>query len=294
MTKIFFVFMLFGQISFAQTSFYIAPLIIRKAYFCSYPNDQRFGAIYSQQTNINVENPYFSFNAQKFSFRPELDIGIQAEVSFDNKKHRLGLEWASDATGTMSKTTFFASNNTIGYTGPALEYTTYGNGTGFFQTGFTYNRISLRYQRRLTKEKTAISVYVIPELSFIFGKENRQSWVYENDTLANNSIFFHNDARRLSTEISAYYFGKKAILPGIGIRVDFNTMKKNKYLFSIDLSYKQGIISLAGSDHTQIILDSGKTFAITNSLVARGSGLYFQISRSFRLYTLKKRKVNES
>lgn len=279
--------MMFGQTCFAQTSISIAPLVIGKAYFCSYPGDERFSQFYSEQTSQYVPNPYFTFGAKKFSYRPSIDIGLQAEISFKNGKHRLGIEWATDASGTMSKITYFRTANTYGVSVP---YKTYGTYTSYFQTGFVYNRISLRYHRRLTKENAAANVYAVPEIALTFGQQNSARWIYENDTTLINSTYFHNDAKSLSTEHYAEYIGRKSLLIGIGVRADFKTLKQKKYLFSLDLSYRQGFKMIAYSSHTEVIYDSGKVFAISNGLSSTGSGIYLQLSRSFRLHQWNKEK----
>lgn len=276
---------MFGQKCLAQTSVSIAPLVIGKAYFCSYGSDFRFSNLYSEQTNTDVQNPYFTFRAKKFSYRPSIDIGIQVELGFQDNKHRLSFEWASDASGTMSKSTHLTTTNTVGMPDSLTSpYKTYGNYTSYFQTSFAYNRISLRYQRRVTNKDASFVTYIVPEIALTFGKANSQSWLYDNDTVANNSSFFHNDAKLLSTEVEAYYYGGTSLLLGIGLKSDIFT-NKHKYLFSIDVSYKQGFRNIVSSNQTELILDSGSKFAIVNELVASGSGLYLQLSRSF---TLKK------
>ncbi len=272
---------MFGQRCFAQTSISIAPLIIGKAYFCSYPSDFRFNQLYSEQSSQYVPNPYYTFGAKKFSYRPSIDIGIQFELSLKNNKHRIGLEWASDASGTMSKTTDFATTNTYGVSVP---YKTYGSGTSYFQSGFTYNRISLRYHYMLTNQNSIINLYFVPELTFTFGKSNSASWLFEIDTNTMNTTYFHNDAKSLSREINAYYNGQKSVLAGVGLRADVKTHKQKKYLFTLDISYKQGYKVISYSQHTTVLYDSGKVFGITDGLSATGSGLYLQISRYFTLH----------
>jgi hypothetical protein len=285
MRFILFLIIVFGQRCFAQTSISIAPLVIGKAYFCSYGSDYRFNQLYSEQNSQYTPNPYYTFGAKKFSYRPSIGIGIQVELSLKDGKHRIGLEWASDASGTMSKTTDFQTANTFGITVP---YKTYGSGTSYFQSGFTYNRISVRYHSRLTKQNSIINLYLVPELTLTFGIANNATWLYEHDTISMNNTYFHNDAKSLSRENSAYYIGQKSILAGIGLRADFKTPKHKKYLFSLDLSYKQGYKVISYSQHTTVIYDSGKVFGITDGLSATGSGLYFQLSRSFTLYKWKK------
>lgn len=278
---------MFGQRCFAQTSISIAPLIIGKAYFCSYGSDFRFNQLYSEQNAQYIPNPYYTFGAKKFSYRPSIDIGIQVELSLKDNKHRIGIEWASDASGTMSKTTSFVTTNTCGISVP---YKTYGSYQSYFQSGFTYNRISLRYHLRLTKQNSIINLYLVPELTLSFGKANSATWLYENDTVTMNSTYFHNDAKSLSSEIFASYNGRKSILAGIGLRADFKTLKQKKHLFSLDISYKQGYKVISYSQHTNVIYDSGKVFGITNELTATGSGLYLQLSRSFTLYKWKNKE----
>jgi hypothetical protein len=282
--------LMLGQYSIAQTSISIAPLVIGKVYTCSYGSDFRFSQLYSEQLNTDVQNPYMTFRAKRMSIRPSIDLGLQVELAFNDNKHRLGLEWAQDGTGTMSKSTHFTTVNSVGVPDSLIpDYKTYGNYTSYFHTGFVFNRISLRYQWRLTQEDAVFVTYIMPELAVIIGQENRQSWLYENDTLVSNATLFHNDAKIVSTEINAYYNGGTSVLLGVGLKTDIFTKKQHKYLFSVDLSFKQGFKEIAGSTEAVVIEDSGKKFAIINELVATGSGFYLQISRSFRLKTWAKK-----
>lgn len=280
--------MVFGQSCFAQTSISIAPIVGGKAYTCSYGADNRFNQLYSEQVNTDVNNPYFTFRAKKVSFRPEINLGIQLGLSLNDGKHLIGIEWSTDGAGTMSKTTHFTSTNTSGFV-PQASYNTYGNHTSYFQTGFVYNRLSLRYSWKMTRTNALMNVYLVPDISLIFGKANSKNWLYENDTVADNSAYFHNDSRLLSTEINSNYWGTPSILLGLGIRADFKTKKTKKYLFSIDIGYKHGFKTIIGSQETLVIADSGKKFAIINELESTGSGVYFQISRSFKLHTWAKK-----
>lgn len=234
-----------------------------------------------------------NFRAKRFSFRPGIDIGLQLEVVIKNDKHRFGFEWASDGCGTMSKTTIFGTTNTFGSPEPLL-YKTYSNSTGYFQTGFKYNRFSLRYQRRLTSMESAMRVFIIPEVTLIKGEGNRAEWIYENDSISNNSILFHNNSKIEATKISANYWGGSALLFGLGFKTDFYTPKSKKYLFSLDLSCRLGYKAIGGSQHKTIINDSGEVFALNYELATSGSGLYLQLSRSFKLFNSDKVKKKKS
>ena len=285
---------MFGQRCFAQTSISISPLIINKIQTCSYGGDFRFSRFYTEQSSQEVMNPYYTFKAKKFKYsNGSIDIGLKIDVNFKNGNQRLGLEWATDGAGTTSKTHDFASTNTVGYTLP-LPYKTYGTYTSYNNDiGFKYNRITVRYEKKITKITSSINLFIVPEISMTFGSANVATLNYYNDTISNNSTFFHNDARELEYAIQSYRNGRKSLLFGLGVRADFKLKKKNIYLFSFDVGFKQGIRIIHSAEYKRVVFDSGKTFGINNELVSRGSGLYFQISRSFKLYTFKKKPIIE-
>lgn len=276
-----------GKLSIAQTSISIAPLMIGKAYFCSYPTDYRFTTFNTTFNNPDVANPYFSFSAKKISFRPGINLGIQVDLSLKNGKHRVGLEWATDASGTMSRTIDFSSANFV--VTPPPPYKTYGAYTNYFQTAFMYNRLSLRYQTRLTKENSKADLYLIPDVTLTFGQPNSSSWFYDYDTTNIKSTYFYNDARVIFSEITSSYSGFKTFLLGLGLRLDLKTLNQKRYLFSIDLSCKLGYKTIVSSAHKYVIEDSGGVFGIVNGLSSAGSGMYLQLSRSFMLHSWKEK-----
>ena len=283
---------MFGQRCFAQTSISIVPLIINKVQTCSYGGDDRFSKFYTEQSSQEVINPYYTFKAKKFKYsNGSISIGLKIDMSFKNGNQRLGIEWATDGAGTTSKTYNFASTNTVGYTLP-LDYKTYSIATSYNNDiGFTYNRISIRYEKKITKKSSVLDLFIVPEISMTYGSANMATLYYYNDSISNNSTFFHNDAKELELSIQSYRSGRKSILFGLGLRADFKLKKKNIYLFSFDVGFKQGIRIIHSAGYKRVIYDSGKTFGIYNELVSRGSGLYFQISRSFTLFRFKKKPI---
>lgn len=278
--------MLFGKSAFSQTTFFISPLINYKVQLSSYSVHQYFGTYYSEYTYLGHQNPYYTFKAKKISGRPSINIGIRAGLTLANKKHLVYLEWSQDEAGTMSKTTSLQTPNYYGAPNLIPTYPVYTNGTRYFQSGFAYDRLSLGYGIRLTKEKTLTKIYFITDFSIIFGGKNRATWYYEMDSTANTSTYYYNDAKEVSTEITAYHWGRTSALLGIGIKTDIGAKFKGKehYLFSLEVNYRQGFQPIGGSISTTHIEDNGKIIAFANELITKGSGIYFQISRKFQLY----------
>ena len=196
---------MFGQRCFAQTFISISPLIINKIQTCSYGGDFRFSRFYTEQSSQEVMNPYYTFKAKKFKYsNGSIAFGLKIDVNFKNGNQRLGIELATDGAGTTSKTHDFASTNTVGYTLP-LTYKTYGTYTSYnSDIGFTYNRITARYEKRMTRESAALKLFFVPEISLTFVNPQRATLTYYNDTISNNSTFFHNDARILETSIESF------------------------------------------------------------------------------------------
>lgn len=286
--------MLFGQNVVAQTTFYITPLINYKLLFCSYPSDQRFGNFYSEQTSFGNQNPYYTFEAKKVSTRPSINIGLRAGVSLKNKKHIIHFEWSQDEAGTMSKISSFQTPNLYG-SNDIPSYNTYGHYIGYFQSGFAYNRLSLGYGIRLTNEQFPTSVYFMGDISIVYGGKNKATWSYEQDQ-TNTSIYYHNNAEWISDEINAYHLGVTSALIGIGIKTDIGLIvnQKKKYLFSMEINYKQGFKSIGSSTYTTLIDDNNETIGFVNELITRGSGIYFQVSRNIQLFPWRPNKKAHS
>lgn len=276
--------MLIGQNVVAQSTFFVTPLINYKIEFCSYPSDQRFGNLYSEQSFFGIQNPYYSFEAKKASTRPAINIGLRVGASFRGHKHILHLEWSQDGAGTMGKTSQLTTTNLEG-SNIVPEYSNYINGIGYYQTGFAYNRISLAYGVRLTQEKYLCKLYLTTDFSTVFGDENSMNKYYEQSPTS-TSVYYHNNAKHLSTEINSYHFGVVSSLIGIGVKGDIGVKIKDKslYLFSAEVNYRQGFKVIGSSLHTTRILDNNEVIGFSNELVTKGSGVYFQISRNIQLY----------
>jgi hypothetical protein len=284
----FYIFLLFGSKLLAQTTFSVSPLVNHKLHFCSFTGTHVTKHLTENNPTL-VPNPYFSFDAKRISNRPAIDIGIRGELGFQNSKYLLNVEFASDASGTMSKTIHFATTNH--YPLPAPSYKTYGQGIGYVQGGFVYNRLSLQYGYRLTNENRPYKIYLLTDFSIIYGKANQSTWVFEADSTY-ISTYFHNDAKNIYSENNFYYYGKTSVLFGIGLKGDigFKTKKKEHYLFSLEAFMRQGTRFIMFSSHEQIIEDNNKQIGFINGLGTRGSGIYFQISRKFQLYPWRPNK----
>lgn len=285
---ILFTIMWFGTITLSQTTFSIAPLISYKLHTCSYPIDEFFG-FSIENKNIQPQNPYYNFDVKRVSGRPAIDMGVRFQASFKDNKHLLLLEWSQDAMGTMSKTSELVTTNLEN--GSLPPYNTYSAGTSYFHTGFTFNRFSFQYGRRITNKLSIARLYLLTDLSLTFGKYNRADWRYENWP-ENTSVYYHNNARWVSTDIMAEYWGGTSFLMGLGIRGDIllPLKKKTIYLFTLEGHYRQGFKTMGHSSHTTVIDDSGQIAAFFNTIVSRGSGIYFQISRNFQLYPWRPNK----
>ncbi|MEN9326429.1 MAG: hypothetical protein RI943_850 [Bacteroidota bacterium] len=274
--KLFFLSFLFAPFTMAQTTFSISPLVNHKLLF------NGFSRVENQ---IQAVNPYFNFYPKLISNRPSINIGLRLTMNFKNDGHLLMCEWSQDAMGTMSKTTTLGTSNTYGLPEPAFK--TYSIGTSYFQSGFVFDRFSLFYGRKLTKDKSLQKVWMLFDFSFAKSFDNQAEWKYENFP-ENNSVYYHNNATFLSKEIKAYSIKGIYALLGFGLMTDFSIRlkKKNLYLFTAEAQYRQGFKTMGFSTETTLINDTGETIAFLNSISSKGSGVYFQISRKFQLYPL--------
>ncbi|MES2589699.1 MAG: hypothetical protein V4622_12025 [Bacteroidota bacterium] len=279
---------LFGQNIFAQTTISISPLINYKLLICGYPTDQMFG-IYSENQSINPQNPYYSFYAKRISHRPSINIGLRVTANLKGDKHVLTAEWSQDEMGTMSKTTALVTSNTFGLPEPA--YKTYGNGISYFQNGFVFSRLSLAYGRRLSKESSLQKFWLLMDYSLARTVDNKAEWRYENFP-ENNSVYYYNNAKWISTEHEAYIYKGIYSMLGIGVKTDFSLKlkQKNTYFFTVETHFRQGLKAMGFGSETTTIDDNGEIMAFRNILVSKASGFYFQISRKFQIYPWKSKK----
>lgn len=284
MKNILFCFLLFGHYLSAQTTFYIAPLIHKKLYFCTTQGDVRFGP-YAEHNPIDLQNPYYAFSAKRVSTRPAIELGLRGLVSFQGGKQLLSLEWSSDGTGTMSKTAGLGTSNLQGSPDPPPPYKTYSTGVSYFQTGVVVSRISVNYALRLSNPSKASKFYVLFDVSVTGRNSLRQSWRYDNWP-ENTATYYHNDAREVYSEIDAAGYGTRNLLYGFGLKSDvvIHTKRKNHYLFSLETVFRQGVFFNFSSSHTTLINDNGKYVAFVNGLASKGSGIYFQLSRNFQIF----------
>lgn len=285
--------LLFGPLSMAQTTISISPIVNYKLLICSYPTEQLFG-IYSENQQIKQQNPYYSFYAKRISHRPSINIGLRFTANFKSDKHLLIGEWSQDQMGTMSKTTSLSTSNTYGL--PEPSYKTYADGVTYFQSGFVFTRFSLIYGRKITKETSLQKVWLLMDFSLAKTGGNQAEWTYENFP-ENNSVYYYNNAKWVSKEIkSDVYKGSYGML-GVGLKVDFSLKLKQKttYLFTAESHFRQGLKPMGYSSEITTINDNGETVAFLNTLVSKGSGIYFQISRKFQIIPWKgKSKKNKS
>jgi len=277
--------LLFGQLVVAQTTFSITPLVNYKLLFCGYGHDATFGFYFENQPS-HLHNPYYEFGAKRISHRPSINIGVRLMASLNDDKHLITTEWSQDEAGTMSKTYSFATANTTGM--PPASYNTYGIGVSYFQTAFVYNRYSLYYGCRLTKKTTLSKVYFMTDLSLARTVHNSMEWYYENSP-DNNSVYYHNNAKRVSTTYMAKIRDGTYFKAGIGFKADLTVPIKKKpiYLFSFETHYRQGFRTMVSGGQKTVINDNNQLVAFHNGLISKGSGIYFQISRNIKLFTLK-------
>jgi hypothetical protein len=290
--KLLILFMLFGPFLMAQTTISISPLINYKLLICSYPTNQFFG-MYSENQQIKPQNPYYSFYAKRISHRPSINIGLRFTANFKSDKHLLIGEWSQDEMGTMSKKVSLSTANTFGT--PEAPYNTFSSGVAYFQSGFVFNRFSLHYARKLTKASSLQKVWLLTDFSLAKTLDNQAEWLYENWP-ENNSFYYHNEATWLSTEIQANINKGIYGMFGIGFQADLSLKFKERktYLFTVETHFRQGLKQMGYGSETTIINDNGTIIAFQNSLVSKGSGIYFQISRKFQLYPFRKKNRKES
>lgn len=269
----------------SQTSFFVAPIIGKKILSNSMTLPGLFSGGFNY-TNQTMDNPYFQFGNKVLSTRPAINWGLGLGININSNKHLFKIELSQDEVGGMAEVSTLSAYNPFP---DQIQATHYSHTTFFHQSSHLVTRLSLGYNYLITKKSNKCKMYLNSDVSLLFGRSQSQVWEY-GDTNELGAFVLYNDA-----EIRKFYygssFGGQTLMLGIGLSSDlgFKIHNKWRYIFSFNVLYRQGFKTVQSSGYNWYIRDTGENFVINYGTSSKGSGIYFELSRRFQFYPVKKR-----
>jgi hypothetical protein len=268
--RIVFIFFL-SSLSFSQTTFYLQPLSNSKNSISFIAKEETGGV----KTGF-FENDYFfgthtvTYNARVVR-RNSLNLGIGIGITL-NESENLQFEWTQD------KASFLINSN----------YRTYFNDYNY-NVKITYHRaihrVGLNYSKiRFTQDgKRKFLQYSFGCGAFL--NFNQYSDVHVDQPTGN--IYLTPTLQLSSLYIQPLKEKKINAYLKFGLEGDVRFRKK--YFFTTSAFYIQGFGKIARIEHVHKYKQNGELFILPIGLESRGSGIYFQLSRRFQVYPIKKK-----
>lgn len=275
---------LFGSRVYSQTKFFISPTVNQKIYISSASHFDNNGIFYNPV--LLSENPYFDLRIRKFSTRKDIPIGINVGVSFMNNKHILNLGYSQDGVGTsmeyssISKGPLYPNDpdNPV-----FLSFVSSMNSIHYI------NRVSIMYSFCLNFQSFHKNkVYLTSDFSLLYGKSRTGVDTYDYVPPVE---LLYNNAQILKFQSSTAYKGGISYMLSCGLLFDYGIRVKDdwRYIFSIGINYRHGLKTIQGDVADFLINDNGNLFHLHYEAQSKGSGIYFELSRRFQLYSWKKK-----
>lgn len=212
--------------------------------------------------------PYAVSESRRFIKHPSFNYGFSLGVNFKNNTRLFQIAYDNDGVFFSTKSYFRAANSDIHH-GHVINY-----------IGVKIHRFTLAYSLKLSSNESMFQSWLtIGAGSFMnFNGFTGTFPAYWDLPVASN-------ARLLKTYFQP--FEERKINGLIKIGFDNDLFIKKKYILSLNISYIQGIGVISRSEYVHEYLIDNILVLNRTGLMSRGSGFYFEISRRFKLYTIK-------
>ncbi len=285
--------LILGHIN-AQVSFCITPTINQKAYISSSLLPALFHSGFNHSNQFS-DNPYFKINNKPISFREDIPIGLNLVLSLDSIDCNFKLGYSQDGIGSAVQTSILVGSSPLSGQVNAPHYDEILN---FYKSLHYINRLSFMFSKKLinlNEQKYPTFGFNIG-FSLLFGRSS-SNIPMPLDTMNGGYSVVLGGARIKGFEMQTDYNGK--IIPTIdfGCNVDFGvnrTRKSNLYLFTLGLNYRQGFRTNQFSFYRYYIDDGGDNLVLSYASSSKGSGIYLELSRIFRIYPRKKKLITKN
>lgn len=259
---VFFV-LLFGKV-FSQMSFFIRPSINWKAEITS--NSLNGSELFNDNSFTTPDFTYKSTRVIIPNRLTPLLLGIS--IGLNTKNQKLMFEFGINQDESSSKHVI-----------NGLLYDSHSSISSYYFSGIGYHD-GLSFGRYLLTSSYLINKKPINKTYLTFGcgfanrlpHSNSGNQDFALKTKPTNMIFI-NDSVKLGS--------RKSLIISFGLSNDF--YKKDKYLFSLDLTYSKNFSMMTYLQTDVKILESGfQTKHYTFNNYSRGSGIYLRISRKIK------------
>ncbi|NLL27966.1 MAG: hypothetical protein GX259_04155 [Bacteroidales bacterium] len=259
----------------AQVSFYLRPEV----------NLKSTNSYFTDNKSTSIQNEYFTFIYERtFLNFNNLNAGINVGLRLNNKhSFELGVSTnnLNTKSGIIAHRSYIIDSTNVKYKIPTESNFSFTKG---------YTRISFLYNYLLWKNPAnTINVRGAVGFGTLFNRRvSPKKGVY---TISNeNGIGFSDplDSIQMSHTVQILEYHKNSLYYNFGLGVDFFT-KKNKNLFSIDVSYMHGFRRLQVNTNRINVTDGIKNanYIYSYGVSYKGSGFYIGISKKINLYTIK-------
>jgi hypothetical protein len=254
----------------SQNKLYISPILNFKRSIAFVDPEDLNNNIPAGLGNQYFYQPYAVAYSTNFVKHLTFGYGLSLAYSFRNDTRLLNLTYTKDAADFGAHSTFRPYNSEI--------HTRFGS----TYYGIGLKRINLDYSMQLSKKRGFLTPWLHVGLGCYI---NTNSWTTTFPFSFNTPLNPNGDLLLLAY-IQPFEERRINGLLKLGLSNDFYI--KNHYWFSLNAYYIQGFGTASRIEFVHEYLLNSEVVKSGVGLMSRGSGFYFEISRRFKIFTLKK------
>lgn len=255
---------------FAQTNWFVKPMIQSKTAIAFVDPLDRSNSSENILENQTFYSPYAVNESARIIKNQALDIGLGFGFSYKNNTRKIQFLWNRDVAR------FRVSSLVRSYNDDAHS----GSGISYF--GITINRFSLNYSQRLAEKNDFVDSWFTLGLG---------TFLNFNSTGAKLGSEWENFYVAPDAQLKTIYlqsFEERTLNGLIKVGFENDLLFRNKYLFSLNAYYIQGIGTISRVVYGHEYSINNEHVIYHTGLISRGSGFYLELSRSFRVYSSKR------
>lgn len=216
--------------------------------------------------------PYAVSESARVIKHPAFNMGLGIAMSYKNDTRMIQFLWSQDVARFRTRSSFrsYSANTYSGY--------------GISYYGIKLNRLTVNYSHKISKKETVIR----PWFSFGLGafiNTNGFTDVFASDW---NMPLAPNGDILLRTYLQPFEEKRVNAFIKVGIENDLYLFKK--YFFSVNAYFIQGFGKISRVEYVHEYLFNNELVFNRIGLMSRGSGFYWEVSRRFQVFPIKKTK----
>jgi len=258
----------------AQLNFFFNPHVNFKSCFAFVDPASLNNSENNLLENQHFYAPYAVSESHRFIKHPSVNFGFSIGAKYKNNTRLLQLGYDTDGV-LFGIETYFRSSNSDIHQGHVINY-----------MGIKIHRLTLGYSLKLSKKESILQSW----LTIGAG-----SYLNFNGFTGTFPAYWDLQVAPNTRLLKTYFqpFEERKINGFVKIGFENDLFFKKKYILSLNISYNQGIGIISRSEFVHEYLIDNILVLNRTGLMSRGSGFYFEISRRFQLYPLKKNKSIE-